>query len=208
MKTKAAINGNMTDVLIMRDLKQLKLALLELFLLLILLISGERVQAQGCLAILKISDPAPVCYPATVDLTSVAIIAGSTEGLIFSYYTDPELSVPITNPSKVPAGTYYIKGLLTDPRTAWVAGSVKVTVLEKPNMKIISSISVNVNEKTDLTSPLITMGTDAGLTFSYWYDSGATNPLPEPKLVGKGDYFIKGTSSIGCFDIKPITVTE
>lgn len=208
MKTTADINGNMTGVPNIRPPRQFRLSLLELFILSILLISGESARTQGCLAILKISDPAPVCFSATVDLTSVAITAGSTEGLIFSYYTDPELSVPITNPSKVSAGTFYIKGLLTDPRTAWVAGSVKVTVLEKPNLKVISSILVSVNEKTDLTSPLITMGSDTELTFSYWSDSVATMPLPSPKLAGKGSYFIKGTSSFGCFDIKPITVTE
>lgn len=204
MKTKAAINGNMSGVLSIRHQRHFRLALHELFLLSILLISGERVQAQGCLAILKISDPAPVCYPATVDLTSVSVTAGSTTGLLFSYYTDPELSNPLANPSNVSTGTYYIKGLLTNPRTAWVAGSVKVNVLEKPNLKVISSII----EKADLTSPLITTGSDGGLTFSYWHDSAATIAIPEPKLVGKGDYFIKGTSSIGCFDIKPITVTE
>jgi len=204
MKTKADINGNTTGVPNLSYLRKFKLALLELFMLSILLISGESVQAQGCLAILKISDPAPVCYPSTVDLTSAAVTEGSTSGLMFSYYTDPELSKPLANPSAVSAGTYYIKGLLTNPRTAWVAGSVKVIVLEKPNLKVISSIK----EKADLTLPLITTGTDAGLTFSYWKDSAATIPLLEPKVAGKGDYFIKGTSSIGCFDIKPITVTE
>ena len=204
MKTKATINGNMTGILSKRHLRQFKLALLELILLSILIISVDRVQAQGCLAILKISDPAPVCYPATVDLTSAAVTEGSTSGLMFSYYTDPELSKPLANPSAVSAGTYYIKGLLTNPRTAWVAGSVKVIVMEKPILKVIGSIK----EKADLTLPLITAGSDAGLIFSYWYDSAATIPLPAPKLAGKGDYFIKGTSSIGCFDIKPITVTE
>ncbi len=201
MKTTTDINGNMTCA---PNMRQFRMVLLELFMLSILLISSESIRAQGCLAILKISDPAPVCYPVTMDLTSVAITAGSTEGLIFSYYTDPELSVPITNPTKVPAGTYYIKGLLTNPRTAWVAGSVKVIVMDKPNLKVISSIK----EMIDLTSPLITTGSDAGFTFSYWYDSAATLQVLAPKLVGKGDYFIKGTSSIGCFDIKPITVTE
>jgi len=204
MKTKASINGIMNGVLSIRHLRQFRLALLELFLLSILLIAGDGVQAQGCLAILKISDPAPVCYPATVDLTLAAVTAGSTAALSFSFYTDPELSLQLANPSQVSAGTYYIKGLLTNPRTVWVAGSVKVIVLEKPNLKVISSIK----EKADLTLQLITTGSDAGLTFSYWYDSAATISLPAPKLVGKGEYFIKGTSSIGCFDIKKITVTE
>jgi len=204
MKTKATINGNMTGVLSIRHPRKFKLALLELFLLSILLISVECVQAQGCLAILKISDPAPICYPAIVDLTSAAVTEGSTSGLMFSYYTDPELSKPLANPSAVSAGTYFIKGLLTNPRTVWVAGSVKVIVMEKPILKVIGSIT----EKADLTLPLITAGSDAGLTFSYWYDSAATTPLLAPKLAGKGDYFIKAISSIGCFDIKPITVTE
>jgi hypothetical protein len=174
----------------------------------ILFILSESVQAQGCLAILKINDPAPVCYPATVDLTTVDVTAGSTQGLKFSYYTDSELTDKITDPSKVPSGTYYIKGVMTDPRTALVAGSVNVVILGTPKLVVTSKILININEKTDLTSLLVTAGSDEGLTFSYWYDSMATIPLLSPKLAGKGDYFLKGTSLSGCFDIQLITVAE
>ncbi len=203
------LNSNITTNLICApNIKRFKFLLLELSMLSMLFILSESVQAQGCLAILQINDPSPVCYSATVDLTTLDITAGSTPGLKFSYYLDSKLTDKIADPSKVPAGTYYIKGVMTDPRTALVAGSVKVIIWGKPKLVVVSKILININERTDLTSLLVTAGSDEGLTFSYWNDYKATIPLLSPELSGKGNYYIKGTSSNGCFDIQPIIVDE
>jgi len=205
MKLNSNITSNLIDA---SKIKLFKLLLLELSLFFMLFIFSECVQAQGCLAILKINDPTPVCYPATVDLTTVEVTAGSTQGLKFSYYTDTKLTDKIADPSKVPAGTYYIKGVMTDPRTALVAGSVNVIIWGKPKLVVVSKVLININERTDLTSLSVTAGSDEGLTFSYWNDSKATIPLLSPELSGKGNYYIKGTSLNGCFDIQPIIVDE
>ena len=205
MKLKANITSNLIGA---SNIKLFKFLLLELSMLSMIFIMSESVQAQGCLAILKINDPAPVCYPATVDLTTVEVTAGSTQGLKFSYYLDSKLTDKITDPSKVPAGTYYIKGVMTDPRTALVAGSVNVIIWGKPKLIVVSKILINIKERTDLTSLLVTTGSDEGLTYSYWNDSKATIPLLSPELSAKGNYYIKGTSLNGCFDIQPIIVDE
>jgi len=203
------LNSNIASNLIgAPKIKLFKFLLLELSMLFMIFFFCENVQAQGCLAILKINDPVPVCYPATVDLTTVEVTAGSTQGLKFSYYTDTKLTDKITDPSKVTAGTYYIKGVLSEPRTALVAGSVNVVIWEKPKLIVVSNVLININERTDLRSPLVTAGSDSGLAFSYWGDSEATIPLLTPELSGKGKYFIKGTSLNGCFDIQPIIVDE
>ena len=203
------LNSNITGNLIGAPNKKLfKFLLLELSMFFMLFILSESAKAQGCLAILKINDPSPVCYPGTVDLTTAEITAGSTQGLKFSYYSDSKLTDKITDPSKVPAGTYYIKGVLIDPRTALVAGSVNVIIWEKPKLIVSSPILISENEKTDLKSPLVTAGSDTGLAFSYWNDSKATIPLLSPELSAKGNYYIKGTSLNGCFDIQPIIVDE
>jgi len=205
MNITACISSNLSRVLKLRffELYFLKLSVFSLIFIL-----GESVHAQGCSVILKIKDPVAVCPPSTIDLTSASITEGSTEGLKFSYYSDKELEYLVPNPKSVISGTYYIKGVLTGSRTAWVAGIVNVTVLAMPQLVITSSISKSPNENVDLTLLSVKYGSESGLTFSYWYDLEATKPLLSPESVGKGNYYIKRTSIKGCSDIMAITVNE
>ena len=65
----------------------------------------------------------------------------------------------------------------------------------------------------DLTNPVITSGSDADLTFTYWRNAAMTSALPNPKAVSAtGTYYIKAVSSTGCvitqaFAVK-VTVTS
>ncbi|HZK94893.1 MAG TPA: Ig-like domain-containing protein [Prolixibacteraceae bacterium] len=90
-----------------------------------LFMTGSEVFAEG--VTIQVTDPAPVCFPATVDLTQPAITAGSTPGLIYTYYTDEALLTPIPDATKVGAGIYYIKGLRSSPY-AFAATYIKVSV--------------------------------------------------------------------------------
>src|SRR5215207_2043994 len=59
---------------------------------------------------LIVTNPAPVCSPNKVDLTSVAITAGSTAGMTFTYWTNAIATASLLQPNSVAAGTYYIVG--------------------------------------------------------------------------------------------------
>jgi gliding motility-associated-like protein len=61
----------------------------------------------------------------------------------------------------------------------------------------------------DLTDPNVTAGSTPGLIFSYYTDSKATVPIPIPKFVAAGTYFIKGSTPSGkCSDIQPVMVGQ
>ena len=59
---------------------------------------------------LIITDPDPVCYPETVDLTADEITEGSTPGLNYSYWLDSTATQEYTTPTEATEGIYYIRG--------------------------------------------------------------------------------------------------
>jgi gliding motility-associated-like protein len=66
---------------------------------------------------------------------------------------------------------------------------------------------VCITEKVDLTNPSLTEGSSNGTIFTYWSDVSATIPYPTPSAAGAGTYYIKGTNTSGCLDIKPVKVS-
>ena len=61
-----------------------------------------------------VTNPAPVCFPSTADLTDPKITAGSTSNLTFTYWKDINATISFNNPSAATAGTWYIRGMTRD----------------------------------------------------------------------------------------------
>lgn len=81
----------------------------------------------------------------------------------------------------------------------------------------ITYTEVKINDPDVVCSPgvvnlitaSVTLGSAAGLTYSYWKDINATQPLTNPDKVSvSGTYYIVGMSSSGCkSDLLPVKVT-
>jgi gliding motility-associated-like protein len=78
-----------------------------------------------------VKDPAPICYPSTVDITATEITTGSSPDLTYTYWIDQEATIPYRTPANATDGTYYINATTT---TGFISVKpVVVTVYRTPS---------------------------------------------------------------------------
>ena len=155
-----------------------------------------------------ITNPTAVCSPDMVDITATNITAGSTFGLAYSYFTDTATTAALSNPDKIGAsGTYFIKGI-DNATTCFDIRPVKVTINGKPTLAITNPSAVCSPSTIDLTVAAVTVGSSAGLSYTYFSDMAATTVLPNPNFIATSNtYYIKGTATNSCSDLQPVVVT-
>jgi hypothetical protein len=112
----------------------------------------------------------------------------------------------LVNTTSGPINATYVFSVSANGCSSATPFNVVVTVNAKPSLTITNPTPRCV-PLADIKSDKVTAGSAAGLTFSYWLDSAATQILSVPQAIGAGKYYIKGTAGSGCFDVKPVTVT-
>lgn len=135
------------------------------------------------------------CTGTTADLTDPTVTAGSTPGLIFSYYSDPKAIVPIATPKFVAAGTYFIKGSTLSGKCSDVQ---PVLVGQPDSLRAnITALSV-LNCAHDTTGSLsvnITMGT---APFSYRWSTVPVQTTATATNLRSGIYTVVVTDAKMC----------
>ena len=153
---------------------------------------------------LVITDPLPVCAPATINLNASAITAGSDPGLVFTYWMDSAATTPLGNSSAVSIpGTYYIKA--TETGGCFVTRPVQLTIetsapgiryntiMTLPNQPQVLQARGFLNTNTWLWSP------PSGLN-----NPGIHNPVFNDNK--KTEYQITITSTTGCITVDTLLV--
>ena len=156
---------------------------------------------------LVITNSAAVCAPATVDLTSASVTAGSTGNGTLTYWTNAAATLALSSPNAVTvSGVYYIKS--TNGAGCMDVKPVTVTVNPSPVLVITNPAAVCAPATVNLTLPSVIAGSTNGTSLTYWTDAAATIALSNPNAVAtSGTYYIKSTNASGCADTKPVTGT-
>jgi gliding motility-associated-like protein len=154
----------------------------------------------------RVADTVAGCKAFGADLTKSNITAGSSPGLLFSYHTNATADSFIHDPLKVqPEGVYYIKA--TSPNGCKAVRPVNVQLLDSPLLVITHPPPAIYPATVDITQPVITTGSDPVLQYDYWKDTKGSVPMFLPAAINvSGTYYIKGTSPLGCTNIRPVNV--
>jgi gliding motility-associated-like protein len=164
------------------------------------------VTATGTIVINEIpvvltTDPVPVCAPSTADLTAASVIAGSTPGLVFTYWTDAAATVEYLTPATAVAGTYYIKG--TDLAGCYDIKPVTVVVNTPPAGSVAVTDVLCFGESTGGLDLSVTGGL---APYTFVWSNGST----DEDLTGviAGNYSVTITDANGCSTNVSETISE
>ena len=147
--------------------------------------------------IIATTNPLPVCFPLTQDITNAAKIVLANSAISYSYWNDISATIPISNPASIPAsGTYYVKA--SDSYNCFDIKPVNVAINALPPSPIVNPISYCQN---DIAASLIA---EPLLSHSLkWYETNATGGSPSTlantpitNIVGNQNYFVSQVSNL------------
>ncbi len=160
---------------------------------------------------LVITAPAPICSPAaTLNIAASAIVAGSTAGLVYTFWKDVAATIPYPDYASAIPGTYYIKG--TKPTTNCY--DIKPVVVTKSTVLVteLTASHTNVNCYGQSTGSITVNNATGGVapyTYSWKKDgnayAGTTQVLTN---LGVGSYEVTATDANGCKGTLTIVITQ
>ncbi|GAB3935991.1 hypothetical protein GCM10028827_38340 [Mucilaginibacter myungsuensis] len=145
------------------------------------------------------------CAATGVNLRDPAITQGSSSGLTFEYYTDPDGQNFISDPGKISQmGDYYIRG--SNAYGCTDIGKIHVQLFEGPPLNAIPQVAVCAPNTIDLTKAFTT--DDPGVAFDYFTDAALTVRVANPTAIDRSGYFyVRASSRAACTTVRSVYLT-
>lgn len=146
------------------------------------------------------------CKSDGIDLTQASVTAGSSPGMKFEYYTDPDAQNFLSDPKMVTqTGDYYIRG--TNAYGCTGIAQIHLDLYQGANLTIANHPPICAPATYDLTK-LAT--SDQPVTYSYYSDALLKTQLTtaQASVISKsGTYYIKAVSTgVPCITIEPVAL--
>ena len=141
--------------------------------------------------IIATTNPDPVCFPLTHDITVTSTIVLANSTITYSYWKDINATQPIATPKAIPvSGTYYIKA--ADTYNCYDIKSVSVVVNPLPAKPVVQNIFYCQNNvASNLTAQVLQFHT------LKWYDQNASGgiasangTIPITTIPGVQDFYV------------------
>lgn len=146
---------------------------------------------------ITVTQPPPVCTPATVDITATGVVSSSIPGVTYQYFTDYAAQNRIPDPTAIAkSGFYYVKAVNTnDPASCATIQPIYVQIYDLP---VITPGIVKGCAPVDLYT-VLDPESRSGNTYYFYSDALLTQAVPDPTHVSQsGTYYYKGVSQVGC----------
>ncbi len=137
--------------------------------------------------------PAAVCAPATVDITRA--VTSTDAGVIFKYYSDAALAMPVANPMAVAkTGTYYVTA------TSLIAQCIEVQPVDVvvSDLPQVQPQTIKGCPPVNITATVNTAD-NSNITYNFFTDADATIPAANiSNITSSGTYYYRATNQYGC----------
>ncbi len=164
---------------------------------------------------LTVVDPAPVCSPMTVNITSSSVITTNT-GVRTNYWKNAALTQPLdatTGPATAVklSGTYYIKSMLSDS-TCYTAKAVEVKINPLPVVKDTSLALCDLGNGKAVFNLLLAESAVKGMTNNLvsWYSNADRTVVigtPSTYLSSSGKVYVRVTNpTTNCSDTTSVNL--
>jgi gliding motility-associated-like protein len=150
---------------------------------------------------LLINNPATVCLPLKTDLTAAAVTAGSSAGIVFTYWQDADATIAYNDPTNAEPGVYFIKGT-----SAFGCYAIKPATATAFQLPVVSAgTDIGICDKDSVARLTATVNNSTAPVTYQWEpvsSGGIDNPNAASTIVkptaAPQQYIVTVTDGYGC----------